>query len=1142
MAVLPRERSDYSNTSLLTQQLDLTRLNIELLAFIVVVVLSIFAHLYNLGQMALHHDESIHAWMSWKFFTGAGGFSCVGGRTANTYCYEPTYHGPALYIFTFFSYFLFGDGDWQARIPQAVAGILMVASVWMLRPFLGSRGTLIAAILLAFTPALLYYTRFARHDGLILLFTLWIVIGFFRYLSSGQPGFLALMAAGLSLAIATHELYYILFFIFGWFCILRIAFEMLPRRTYNIILIAVIAVALVVEIWNPRISTTLRAAGMAILFITVALSGLLMGCIWESSSILTKRLRWLWDDQRNAFWAAVAVFIAIYVLMYSTFFADPQSLLSGLYAGIAYWLGSQQEAARGDQPWYYHLILLSIYEPLALFGGIGAAIFLYTRGAQLPLRRKISSAHDTEKQAEASADEEGLVEQTTLLDEVIDEEAVEPESTEAATVHGPAATPLFPLFLAFWFFTALVAFSWAGEKMPWLVTHISLPGNLLIAWALGQLVETIRWREISDRRLVLIPPFLIVMIVALGVAYWRFSTPASDQQGQSALLQGIVPLIVGGALLYALLTIAQRVGWRVTVALAGLTIAGVMGLSTIRATWMVVYAHPDTPVEPLVYVQSSPDVPLIVKNIRELAINQTRNIRNENDPIGGLTMPVIMDAGDSAASGEGSLAWPYQWYFRDLKRLESRNSDFFRTATAETFIVDPVQPGAERALAPVILISKNSISDATRSALEANYVKRFDAKLNWWFPEGYKCDPESPGYKRFYYSNWMISDAVKDCPDIDVTKVPNIFAPLLWPLDGSHWGNTWKYLVYRNLPEPLRLDGREMEVWVRNDLAPTGNANSATTVSSTFKLVAQQTFGAAGNAPGQLANPSAATIDSKGNIYIADTNNNRIQVFAPDGKPLRELGSFGSGDGQFFEPRGVAVDTQDNIYVADTWNARVVKLNAKGEFVKAWGIGKEDFGNGRRATPTDGTLAGNAAEPLGFFGPRGIAVDTEGNVYVADTGNKRVVVTDADGNFRFQWGEFGSAIGQFSEPTNVAVDGNTIYVADTWNGRVQAFLRNEEGQINPVPITTWRVAGWLPQTYDDPSISARNGQVAVSIPGRNAILLTDSTGKELLRWGGLGTDTASLHLPSGLTLAADGTIYIVDRGNSRVMHFQLPTG
>lgn len=1175
MASIPTEHRYNETASLLNRSLPLSLISGELLAFVFVVVLSVLAHLYGLERMALHHDESIHAWMSWKFITGNGGFSCFGGRSAPTYCYEPTYHGPALYIFTFLSYFLFGDGDWQARLPQAIAGIGMVASVWMLRPYLGKYGTLIAAALLAFSPSLLYFTRFARHDGLILLWTLWMVIGFFRYLDSGRSAYLVLMAAGMALAISTHELYYILFFLFGWFLIIRTAFEILPRRTIVIALAVLIGVSILVELWNPPITENVRAGGLALLFLTTAALGLLMTRVWDEHAVLVHRLTELWHERRGTLWTALAVLIAIYAVMYSTFFADIRGLVDGLYAGISYWLGSQQKFARGDQPWYYHLMLMALYEPLALYGGLATVIYLFTRGwgrgtrgwrmkAASPvvedreeaeverLEAKISASSI----ADAGADSEALssdvasdgkkleathanqVPEIYSSDELSDD--LEPQSPTPEPVAQPAGqVAIFPLFLAFWFIGCLVAFSWAGEKMPWLVTHIALPGNLLLAWALGKLLDAARRPNGGFARLALVPGALTLMLVGFGVAYWRLSTTASDQAGQSSLLQGIVPLAIAGALLYALLNIAQHSGWRRMLAMAALTIAALMSLYTIRATWMVVYDHPDTPVDPLVYVQSTPDVPLIVKDIRELAISQTRNYRSASDPVGGLTMPIIMDSGDPAQSGEGSLAWPYQWYFRDLKRLENRDANFFRNATPESFLVDPIQAGGEKIFAPVVMVSKADMNENTRSALRENYMLKYDSKLNWWFPEGNKCDPKSPGYKRFYYNTSMLSEAIAACPNIDETALSSVFAPLLWPFDSSHWSNTAQYLLYRRLPDPLRVDGREMEVWVRSDLA---GSSSSTNSPAIMKLVAQQSFGSQGSGPGQINIPSAAATDSQGKLYVADTMNHRILVFAPDGSLLRSIGTQGNGEGQFLEPRGVALDSDGNIYVADTWNARVVKLSNDGSFIKAWGTGSEDFGGGRRAGVTDGTLAGNAAAPLNFFGPRGIAVDKAGNVYVADTGNKRIVVTDSDGNLRYQFGEFGAAAGQFSEPTGVAVDDKgQIYVADTWNGRVQVFVAGQNGQANPTPLVTWRVPGWFSQTYDDPSIAVHNGQVAVSVPGSNAVLLTDSAGNQLLRWGGVGTDLASLKLPSGLSFAPDGSLYVVDRGNGRIMHFKLPT-
>jgi DNA-binding beta-propeller fold protein YncE len=333
-----------------------------------------------------------------------------------------------------------------------------------------------------------------------------------------------------------------------------------------------------------------------------------------------------------------------------------------------------------------------------------------------------------------------------------------------------------------------------------------------------------------------------------------------------------------------------------------------------------------------------------------------------------------------------------------------------------------------------------------------------------------------------------------------------------------------------------------MQVWIRKDLAPVASEAAPTAASSgPVRLRAAQVFGERGDLPGQLADPRGMAVDVQGNAYVADAGNHRITVFSPSGEAVRTIGSFGSGNGQFNEPRGVAVDADGNIYVADTWNARVVKLDPEGNVLASWGEGNQDFGDGRRATVTDGTEAGNNAAPLGFFGPRGIAVDQAGNVYIADTGNKRIVVTDSDGNFRFQWGSAGAQAGQFSEPIGIAVDqAGNVYVADTWNGRVQIFPPDAQGQVSPVPITTWRVPGWQPQTYDDPYIAVADDRLALSVPSRSAVVYYDLLGQELLRWGGAGEDIAAVSLPSGVVATPDGEVYVVDRGNARVLRFELP--
>ena len=1189
MSAIPRDPRDYAAPRLLDRPLSFAWLNAEVLAFALLVALSILAHLWALGHMAMHHDESVTSWTSWLYYKGSTGFNCAGKRVAPSYCYDPVYHGPSYYVLSLISFFLFGDGEAQARLPEALAGVGLTLSAWMLRPYFGRTGALVAAALLSFAPSLLYFTRFSRHDALIVLWAFWMVLGVFRYLDTRQPRYLYLFGAATALAMATHELYYILFFLFGSFLLIRLAYERLPRRNLLIGLGAALAVALALMLLNPPLSSSLRGGGMGLLFASVLGMGLLMIRVWPEQPRFSDALAELWRERTYVLWTALGILVAIFVLLFSNFFTYPRGILDGLYQGLAYWLGSQHEFARGKQPWYYYLMLMPVYEPIALLGSLGAAsalfawgrtrvamqlwmivaaLVIYLAGLFGGLGIVISLAliglavylflNDLRLRPAAApapvpaapADQNGVEAAGELaaadLADDLEAPAEQPAAPEAAEPPARATAPLFPLFLAFWFLGALVAFSWAGEKMPWLVTHIALPGNLLAAWAIGRLVDSVDWRSLPDRRAALMPLGLFLALVAVGVALTRIAAAGEGQAGQAALVQALVPLLIAGLLVFGLLTVGQRVGARAALTICALTIFGILAAYSVRASWMVVYDHPDTPIELLVYVQSPPDVPLIVSDLRTLAINQTRNRRNPADPVGGHTMPVILDAGDENA--DGSLAWPYQWYLRDFQRIESRKADFFATATADSFLVpvDRNAPDGEKEYAPAVLVYVPHITEATRQALEENYVKRYDSKLNWYFPEGdlSGCDPRQPGYKRFYYNSSTRAQAKADsqCQNLDVDTLPYapFYTPLIWPFQPENFAIVKNYMLYRQLPDPLQVYGREMQVWVRKDLVASGEA-SGPSAGGAVKLVAEQVFAGPGNGAGQLSEPRGLAVDAQGNIYVADTGNQRIQVFDAQGQPKLSFGTLGNGEGQFNEPRGVAVDAQGNIYVADTWNARVQKFDATGKFIKSWGTGN-DIGNSRSAMMTDGTEAGNNAAPLGFYGPRGVAVDAQGNVFVADTGNKRVVVTDSEGTYLYQWGHGGNEPGAFNEPIGVALDAQgNVYVADTWNGRVQIFGRDESGKVIALPKATWRVQGWQPNTYDDPFVSAdASGQVFASVPSRNQLLFATNAGEPLLRWGGAGTDFASVTLPSGVAAGPDGMVYVVDRGNNRLLRFKMP--
>ena len=142
----PIQRTTARSTSILDRVIDLSLANWELLVYIGLMIIVIFTRVIDLGSRAFHHDKSIHAYYSNQFFKGGG------------YNYDPVYHGPFLYHIVALGFFLFGSTDAMARIMPALFGIALVAMCWLLRPFIGRVGALLAVAILTVSPTISYYS------------------------------------------------------------------------------------------------------------------------------------------------------------------------------------------------------------------------------------------------------------------------------------------------------------------------------------------------------------------------------------------------------------------------------------------------------------------------------------------------------------------------------------------------------------------------------------------------------------------------------------------------------------------------------------------------------------------------------------------------------------------------------------------------------------------------------------------------------------------------------------------------------------------------------------------------------------------------------------------------------------------------
>lgn len=177
-------------------------------------------------------------------------------------------------------------------------------------------------------------------------------------------------------------------------------------------------------------------------------------------------------------------------------------------------------------------------------------------------------------------------------------------------------------------------------------------------------------------------------------------------------------------------------------------------------------------------------------------------------------------------------------------------------------------------------------------------------------------------------------------------------------------------------------------------------------------------IGSKGPGLGQFNYIEGVTVDSTGVVWVADTDNNRIETYNPSNGAFAIYGSAGSGTCQFDDPQSVAVSPSGAIYVADTGNNRIVEMTVSGGECTNF----------------------SASYSTGLSGPQGVALAGDGTVWVANSGDNAIVhLTASLTNIGDGFGSFGTGNTQFNNPHSLAVFGNTMYVADTYNNRVQVY-------------------------------------------------------------------------------------------------------
>jgi DNA-binding beta-propeller fold protein YncE len=295
-----------------------------------------------------------------------------------------------------------------------------------------------------------------------------------------------------------------------------------------------------------------------------------------------------------------------------------------------------------------------------------------------------------------------------------------------------------------------------------------------------------------------------------------------------------------------------------------------------------------------------------------------------------------------------------------------------------------------------------------------------------------------------------------------------------------------------------------------------GQSNSlAAPYSGNYKLVDK--WGSIGTGHKQLNHPASIDNDPDGlRFYIADLDNNRVQVLHNDGSYINEWGTLGKGNGQFNNPGSIAVDdTHKVVFVADIKNNRIEKFDGDGNFITQWGsLGKAD---GQ------------------FDHPGDIALDPEEEIlYVTDIYNNRIQAFYYDGNFVTEWGSFGSGEGQFNRPAGIAInsDDKLIYVTDTVNNRIQEF--DTDGNF----ISMWGSLGTGIGQFNRPDgihFDPSENLVYVADRKNHRIQVFDSDGVFMNKWTSLDIQSGKAIKPRDIAMDSSGLVYVVDKENSNVL-------
>ena len=323
-----------------------------------------------------------------------------------------------------------------------------------------------------------------------------------------------------------------------------------------------------------------------------------------------------------------------------------------------------------------------------------------------------------------------------------------------------------------------------------------------------------------------------------------------------------------------------------------------------------------------------------------------------------------------------------------------------------------------------------------------------------------------------------------------------------------------------------------------------------------------------------LSSGNGIAVDMRGDLYITERSDDSIKKIDSKGDLLVAFGSEGEGRGQFDDPGGMTTDRQGHIYIADSDNHRVQVFHVTGSqkpamtvhtqsppaiefdsllkaekaitdlfYVPAKGLYvlSQEQDHILRISSPNQVYGRKGRKPGEFDDPMALTASPDGVLAIADTGNDRVQLLDPEGAVLYQFGKSGEKTGQFDEPAGIAISKkNLIYVADTENHRIQIF--NKDGIfLTSFGQESEKITPQTPEKgkFNTPKSLAINlqHQVYVLDANNHRVQMFEEEGQFIKVIGSKGREPGQFLEPIDITVDEQDNLYVADRGNHRIQVF-----